>query len=133
MGERLGRPRGPARLHSTVGLILALLLAVGVLQLLRWEWTVWHLVLAWLIGINATTFGYYGFDKLRAREAGRRVPEVVLHGLAFAGGSLGAFAAMKLFRHKTIKGSFRLVFFLIVLVQVAVVVWLGYTLWRRPA
>ena len=133
MGERLGRPRSPGRLHGGVGLTLALLLAAGALLLFRWEWTGWHLLAAWLIGVNVTAFVYFGFDKWRATKARRRVPEVVLHGLALAGGSVGAFAAMELFRHKTIKGRFRLVFLVIVLAQVAVVVWVGYTLWHRPA
>ena len=131
MGDRVGRPMRAERWHSAVALFFALLLAFGVMQLFRWEWTAWHLIAAWLIGVNATTFGYYAFDKSRAKEGGRRVPEVVLHGLALVGGSVGAFLAMRAFRHKTIKGRFRLVFFAIVLVQIAVGVWIGYILWRH--
>src|SRR5205085_951689 len=91
-------------LHALVALGFTLLTTYGVMRLGRWDWTDWHVLAAWLQAINLTAFGYYAFDKQRAREAGRRVPELVLHGLALLGGSLGAFAAMQLFRHKTIKG-----------------------------
>ncbi len=118
MSERVGRPLRPERLHSAVSLLVSLALAFGALCLFHWAWTGWHLLAAWLIGVNATTFGYFGFDKRQARKGGRRVPEVVLHGLAFAGGSVGAFAAMgavpaqdgegplssRLFRHRPVAG-----------------------------
>lgn len=132
MGERARRGSRPEKLHSAVALLFAVALAFGAMRLFHWEWTGWHIAAAWLVGINLTAFGYYAFDKSRAREAGRRVPEVVLHGLALAGGSVGAFAAMQLFRHKTVKGRFRLVFLAIVLLQVAVVVWVASVLLRRP-
>jgi uncharacterized membrane protein YsdA (DUF1294 family) len=112
--------------------------AAALVFLLWWtagaSWT-WHKGIgAWLIAINLTAFGYYGLDKAQARRATRRVPEVVLHGLALAGGSLGAFAGMQLFRHKTIKGNFRIIFWLIVAVQVVLILWIVKELWlvRRP-
>jgi uncharacterized membrane protein YsdA (DUF1294 family) len=71
-------------------------------------------------------FAYYGVDKFQARRGRRRVPEVVLHGLAVVGGSPGAYAAMQVWRHKTIKGRFRLVFWLIVALQLALILWLAY-------
>jgi uncharacterized membrane protein YsdA (DUF1294 family) len=77
----------------------------------------------WLVAVNVTAFGYYGFDKGRAQSARSRVPEAVLHGLTAAGGSLGAYAAMRAFRHKTIKGRFRILFWCIVVLQVAVILW----------
>jgi uncharacterized membrane protein YsdA (DUF1294 family) len=58
------------------------------------------------------------------------VPETVLHGLALAGGTLGAYVGMHLFRHKTIKGSFRLVFWVIALLQVALVLAALYHVWK---
>jgi uncharacterized membrane protein YsdA (DUF1294 family) len=79
-------------------------------------------MIAYLASLNVVTFAYYGHDKMMAQHRGRRVPELVLHGLALAGGSLGAFAGMKLFRHKSLKGSFRVVFWSIVAVQIVVCV-----------
>jgi uncharacterized membrane protein YsdA (DUF1294 family) len=83
------------------------------------------------VAINLTTTAYYGYDKLQAIRAGRRVPERVLHGLALGGGSLGAYLGMRLFRHKTLKGSFRRVFWVIVVLQAALVGWVGWEIgWR---
>jgi uncharacterized membrane protein YsdA (DUF1294 family) len=120
MGTRPRRWR-PEWRHGLIGLALALLFAVLVLLLFRASPTGWHLLCAWLVGVNATAFGYYGYDKSQAGGAGERVPEVVLHGLALTGGSPAAYAAMRLFRHKTLKGSFRVVFWCIVAVQAALI------------
>ncbi len=85
-----------------------------------------HPVWAWLIGINLTVFSFYGFDKRRAITNHGRIPEIVLHTLALLGGTPGAFAAQRLFRHKTQKISFALIFALIFFVQLAAVIYL----WR---
>ena len=53
------------------------------------------------------------------------MPEATLYLLTALGGSPGAFAAMRLFRHKTVKGSFRIVFWLIVAVQAALLIWVA--------
>jgi uncharacterized membrane protein YsdA (DUF1294 family) len=79
-------------------------------------------LLAWLTAATVVTFFTYGFDKAAARSGWRRVPENVLLALAFAGGTAGALLGMRLFRHKTVKTSFRLKFLLIVLLQVALLV-----------
>jgi uncharacterized membrane protein YsdA (DUF1294 family) len=89
-----------------------------------WSWTIW--LALWLLAINLITPLYYGYDKLQAKRQGRRIPEKVLHGLALAGGSLGAFAGMTLFRHKTIKGGFRMYFWTIVALQMGLAVWVVY-------
>jgi uncharacterized membrane protein YsdA (DUF1294 family) len=107
-----------------VALGVALLFAVG-----RFERTWYHLLACWLASINVVTFAFYGHDKLQARSNGRRVPEVVLHGLVLLGGTLGAYLGMRLFRHKTIKGTFRIVFWLIAALQVALVIAAAYRLW----
>lgn len=84
-----------------------------------------HWALAYLIAVNGATFILYGYDKLSAR-AGRgwmRVPERALHLFAFAGGTPLAFVAQRLFRHKTVKGRFRIAFQAIAIVQACVVAW----------
>jgi uncharacterized membrane protein YsdA (DUF1294 family) len=86
-----------------------------------------------MAAVNLTAFAYFGYDKLCARTGARRVPEAVLHGLALAGGSVGAFLAMGLFRHKTAKGRFRLAFWLIVALQLTVCAWVATVLWQRRA
>ena len=54
----------------------------------------------WL-GINVWTFCVFGIDKYFARSGKRRVPESRLWCLVWLGGSLGAWVAMWVFRHKT--------------------------------
>ena len=79
---------------------------------------------SYLIAINFTTFLLYFYDKKAALSEWRRVPEAVLHALTFLGGTPFAFFAQRLFRHKTIKGSFRIVFWLIFLIQIVLFLWL---------
>lgn len=83
-----------------------------------------------LIGLNIATVACYGFDKHRARVAGRRVPESFLHVLALLGGSPGAFAGQQLFRHKTRDRRFRLVFWGTVVLQAGLV---GIAWWHSRA
>ena len=60
-----------------------------------------RIVLLYLIIINASGFLLMLADKLKAKRGAWRVPEATLIGIAIAGGSIGAFIGMKLFRHKT--------------------------------
>lgn len=60
----------------------------------------------YLLGINLTAFLVFGFDKLRAKRGGRRVPERTLFLLAGLLGSVGAWLGMQVFRHKTRHTSF---------------------------
>ena len=91
-------------------------------------WPRW--LVCWLIAINVVAVLYFGFDKHRSRTSGAgRVPETVLHGLAAAGGSLGAYAGMQFFRHKTVKGPFRILFWGIVILQAALLIWLAKLAW----
>lgn len=77
---------------------------------------VYHLVI-----INAVTFLAYGVDKRAAIRGTWRIPEVHLHTLEFLGGWIGAFIAQTVFRHKTRKRSFRIMFWLMLVLQVAAV------------
>ncbi len=112
--------------HGIAAVVLALLLAALFFLLFRLPHLWYYCVADWLVSVNLVAFAYYGFDKHRARVAGRRVPEVVLHFLAVVGGTLGAYLGMRVFRHKTIKGPFRLVFWFIVVLQLALLVAVVY-------
>ncbi len=74
-----------------------------------------------LICINVTTFLAYGVDKRAAVNGSWRIPEAHLHTLEFLGGWLGAYIAQKVFRHKTKKKSFRIMFWLMLVLQLAAV------------
>jgi uncharacterized membrane protein YsdA (DUF1294 family) len=77
---------------------------------------------SWIIGVSIASFGTYGYDKSIAGRGVTRVPEVVLHALTALGGTIGSFAAMQIFRHKTQKKPFLMVFWAIVAVQIVVIV-----------
>jgi uncharacterized membrane protein YsdA (DUF1294 family) len=74
-----------------------------------------------LAGVNLATMLLYGYDKAVAGGSKLRVPERVLHVLALVGGSPAALLSQQLFRHKSVKPSFRRVFWLIVVLQLAAI------------
>jgi uncharacterized membrane protein YsdA (DUF1294 family) len=127
MASRKGEPtmaRGRMRaqtFHGIVALSLSLIGTAGLVMLFRPPLAWAPYLAAWLVSVNVVAFGYYGFDKARARSSSSRVPEVVLHGLSVAGGSIGAYAGMQTFRHKTVKGTFRIVFWFIVVCQIGLI------------
>ncbi len=59
--------------------------------------------------INIFTFLLFGFDKMRAKNKGFRVPEVILILLSLFFGGVGAILGMVVFNHKTSKISFRII------------------------
>ena len=73
--------------------------------------------------VSVVAFLVYGFDKRRARNGGRRVRERTLHMVELCGGWPGAFAAQRVFRHKTRQRRFQLLFWAIVLLHVALWAW----------
>ncbi|NPA08717.1 MAG: DUF1294 domain-containing protein [Chlorobi bacterium] len=71
-----------------------------------------------LLAINLFSFIIYRADKRKAEKHERRISEKTLLVVSFFGGTLGAFLAMVIFRHKISKTSFVLKFGCIVLIQV---------------
>lgn len=115
----MSRPaRGGRLAYRWIGGALGLALVVAVA--LRFIGV--DVVLAWLIAITGITFSTYGYDKAVAGSGALRVPEKALLALALAGGTLGAWAGMSFFRHKTAKQSFQFKFVLLVIAQIALIV-----------
>jgi uncharacterized membrane protein YsdA (DUF1294 family) len=84
--------------------------------------------------MSVVCFIAYGLDKRQAINGGRRVSERTLHLMAFLGGWPGALLAQRQFRHKTQKVSFRLVFWMVVVLHVGIVSAVAYALFTsRPA
>ena len=83
----------------------------------------WKFVIAWA-AINALTYVVYAADKSSAKQRGRRTSEARLHLLALAGGWPAAAVAQQRLRHKSSKGEFRAVFWVTVLANCAVMIWL---------
>ena len=57
-------------------------------------WAVW-------LAVNLITFILYGVDKRRARKGAWRIPEKTLLAGTWLLGGVGAWLAMRMFRHKT--------------------------------
>ncbi len=85
-------------------------------------------VLMWLQGISLIPLAAYGIvsvlafllywsDKHKARTDRWRTPENVLHAVELAGGWPGALVAQQVFRHKTRKISYQVLFWAIVLLH----------------
>ena len=85
-------------------------------------------VMLWLRGISLVPLAAYGIvsllaffmywgDKRKARTDRWRTPENVLHAVEFAGGWPGALLAQQVFRHKTRKVSYQVLFWAIVLLH----------------
>ena len=72
----------------------------------------------YLLVVNLITFFLYGIDKRRAVRKEWRIPESVLIGFAAIGGSVGAFLAMLVFRHKTKHAKFTVGVPLILVAQI---------------
>lgn len=72
------------------------------------------------------TFIAYGFDKWKARHKRWRTPEATLLWLAVLGGSVGALLGMRVWHHKTQHKKFTVGVPLILLAQVALVVYALY-------
>ncbi len=73
-------------------------------------WIGLHAVLA-----SAVAYRVHAVDKRRAEEGLWRIPEANLHLLELLGGWPGAFLAQRRLRHKCSKGSYQVMFWLIVL------------------
>ncbi|NCB32952.1 MAG: DUF1294 domain-containing protein [Erysipelotrichia bacterium] len=74
--------------------------------------------------INCICFMLFGLDKYYAIHRHWRIRERTLILCAALGGSVGALAGMKVFHHKTLHGRFSIGVPMILLVQLAAVIWL---------
>jgi uncharacterized membrane protein YsdA (DUF1294 family) len=81
-----------------------------------------------VIVMSVACFIAYGWDKRQAINGGRRVSERTLHVMAFLGGWPGALIGQQQFRHKTQKVAFRIVFWMVVAIHVAIVSAVAYAI-----
>ncbi|WP_417663848.1 DUF1294 domain-containing protein [Pseudidiomarina donghaiensis] len=107
----------------TVLVALGYLAAIGYASLLGYLQI--ELVLVFAL-ISAITYLFYALDKHSALKGSRRTPEDWLHFLSLIGGWPGALIAQQQFRHKTRKTSFRVVFYLSVLINIGAVTYFAF-------
>lgn len=124
-GARAVRVRAGRQPWSPRAIFLSLAAGVGLLLALIAGWlTEMHWFAAYLLGVNASTFFLFGYDKLIAGSTALRVPEKVLLTMALCGGSPAALAGQFVFHHKTSarKLDFRRRLAIIVLIHLLVAV-----------
>lgn len=80
--------------------------------------------------VSVAAFGYYAYDKFAAKSGRWRIPEKTLHLLSLAGGWPGALIAQEWIRHKSIKTSFQVTFWITVFLNCGL---LGWILFQNPA
>ncbi|NLE25992.1 MAG: DUF1294 domain-containing protein [Clostridiaceae bacterium] len=78
-----------------------------------------EILIIYILIINVAAFCISGYDKSAAINNRRRIPEKTLFLLAVIGGSVGLYASMFLFRHKTKHASFMLGIPMIIAIQLA--------------
>ena len=82
------------------------------------------IILCYLLAVNLATFLLYGIDKYKAKKNQWRISEATLLTMAAIGGSIGAWAGMRLWHHKTMHKKFKYGIPLIIIMQVALAVYL---------
>lgn len=85
----------------------------------------------YLLAINAVTFIVYGIDKYEAKKAMCRISEATLLMLAVLGGSIEAWIAMRVWRHKTMHKKFKYGIPVILLIQIALIAYMHITMWSH--
>lgn len=69
--------------------------------------------------VNSLAYVMYALDKRYAKKRQRRIPEATLLLIALLGGSIGAFLAMHILRHKTKHIRFTVTIPLVMILQIA--------------
>lgn len=85
-------------------------------------------IVCYVFAINIISFLAFGWDKRKARKGRWRISERCLLFLAALGGSVGAWAGIYVFRHKTLKRKFTIGVPAILAVQVVCVMTFFYYL-----
>ena len=81
-------------------------------------------IICYLLAVNIVTFLMYGIDKYKAKKGKWRISEATLLTMAAIGGSIGAWAGMRLWHHKTMHKKFKYGIPLIIIMQIALVAYL---------
>ena len=83
-----------------------------------------NLFLAYVGFISLVTAVITILDKINAKNGSRRIPEDFLLTLALLGGSVAEYIIMKLIRHKTRHKKFMAGLPVIIVIQIAIIIWI---------
>lgn len=116
------RPKVPTTDSKLMPLLLVLAFLGGLIGAARLHMLPVGIVGAYLC-LSLLTFITYAIDKSAAKRSKWRTKESTLHWLALMGGWPGALFTQHTLRHKSVKTSFRRVFWLTVIINLAVLVY----------
>ena len=128
-GVRAERDRGMAQWGTATLLAILAFLVVFLAASLAWRVPAW--IAGLYVGASAVAFVLYWLDKYAARSGAWRIPETWLLAAGVVGGWPGALVAQQVLRHKSIKRSFRTVFWATVVVNFAAFLLLASPLGER--
>lgn len=117
--NRSGRNPGAGVQHLRLKLVIFALLCalpLGGALVLGVQGVSWLPLGAYAL-VSVLAFFLYWSDKRKARSNSWRTPENVLHAVELSGGWPGALLAQQVFRHKTRKVSYQVLFWVIVLLH----------------
>lgn len=122
LGRRSRNRRGlqqqrKQKLMLGVGFYIVLSI-VAIMGKLSW------IVVGWYLLIGMVTYAVYAKDKRAAEQGKWRTPEATLHLLSVLGGWVGALLAQNYLRHKTKKSEFRMAYYLTVIINLALLLYL---------
>ena len=83
-----------------------------------------NIILGYLLAVNITSFLLFGIDKYKTKKGQWRISEATLLTMAAIGGSIGAWAGMRLWHHKTMHKKFKYGIPVIIIMQIVLVVYL---------
>ena len=130
-GKVRGVKVGPVGLAAVSNILMSKRVTLSVIAILIFPLLWWlmklgiitSLLYSVLYGMSVMTFLLYGVDKWAAKREAQRTPENSLQFCALIGGWPGALLAQQVFLHKTSKRSFQITFWVMVVVNCAMV-WL---------
>ena len=81
-------------------------------------------IICYLLAVNIVTVLLYGIDKYKAKKGKWRISEATVLTMATIGGSVGAWAGMRRWHHRTMHKKFKYGIPVIIIMQIALVVYL---------